>query len=243
MGRISRQSFDPLYFQIEKEILNEIKLGHLQSGDRLPSEKEIALSYAVSRITARRVLEDLVQQGVAYAQQGKGTFVALPRIREISGFLSFSHDMRLRGLCPSSRVLNFCDVEPEPHLQKKLQLQPGERAYCLKRLRLANEEPVVLETTYLPVSLYPDLPDVDFSNASLYTVLKERYGIYPVWADAELSATAATPEEAALLGMQPGAPVLSAERLTYTRTFNVIEAVHSVNGDRFSFYTGRQYIG
>ncbi|MCL4560691.1 MAG: GntR family transcriptional regulator, partial [Chloroflexi bacterium] len=236
MARVTRQSFDPLYFQIEKEILNEIKLGNMQSGDRLPSEKEIAIRYAVSRITARRVLEDLVQQGIAYAQQGKGTFVALPRIREISGFLSFSHDMRIRGLNPSSKVLEFCEVIPEPLVQKKLQLQPGEKAYLLKRLRLANDEPVVLETTHLPMRLYPGLIQVDFSDNSLYSILQERYGIYPAWADAELIATSATPEEAALLGMQIGAPVLSAERLTYTRTFTVIEAVHSVNGDRFSFY-------
>ena len=244
MVRVTRQSFDPLYVQIEREILGEINQGQLQSGDRLPSETDIAQKYSVSRITARRVLEDLVKQGVAYSQQGRGTFVAMPRIREISGFLSYSQDMLARGLNPSSRVLCFTESEPDALLQKRLQLKPGEKTYCLKRVRLANDKPMVLETAYLPVHLCPELIQEDFTNASLYAVLREKYGIYPTWADAEIVATLATPEEAAHLGMKPGLPVLCADRLTYTRTFSVIESVRSVYcGDRFSFYTGRQYIG
>jgi len=244
LSRVTRQSFDPLYIQIEREILGEINQGQLQSGDRLPSETEIAQKYAVSRITARRVLEDLVKQGVAYPQQGRGTFVAMPRIREISGFLSYSQDMLARGLRPSSRVLCFNEIEPDETLQKRLQRKPGEKVFCLQRVRLANDKPMVLETAYLPVQLCPNLIQEDFTNASLYAVLREKYGIHPTWADAEIVATLATSEEAMHLGMKPGQPVLSADRLTYTRTFTVIESVRSVYcGDRFSFYTGRQYIG
>ena len=190
--RVTRQSFDPLYVQIEREILRKLTRGSLQSGDRLPSETDIAQKYSVSRITARRVLEDLVKQGVAYSQQGRGTFVAMPRIREISGFLSYSQDMLARGLNPSSRVLCFNEGEPDALLQKRLQLKPGEKTYCLKRVRLANEKPMVLETAYLPARLCPDLIQEDFSNASLYAVLREKYGIYPTWADAEIVATLAT---------------------------------------------------
>jgi GntR family transcriptional regulator len=244
LAPLTRQSFDPLYFQIEREILNEINHGHLQTGDRLPSETEIANKFQVSRITARHALEDLVKQGVAYSQQGRGTFVAMPRIREVSGFLSYSEDMVARGLRPSSRVLDFQQVEPDEPIQKRLQIRGGEKAFCLKRVRLANEKPMVVETAYLPATLCPALEQEDFSSASLYTVLREKYGIYPTWADAEIVAAQANQDEAEFLGMKAGMPVLCADRLTYTRTFTVIESVRSVYcGDRFSFFTGRQYIG
>ncbi len=244
MPSITRQSFDPLYYQIEREILAEINRGHLQSGDRLPSETEIANRYQVSRITARRVLDDLVKQGVAYSQQGRGTFIALPRVRDVPGFLSFSEEITALGLKPSSRVLCFEEAEPAEIVQRKLQIKAGEKAYHLKRVRLANDQPMVVENTYLPVSLFPGLLEIDFSNASLYGVLREKYGIFPTWADAEITASQASPEESAMLGMKPGMPVLSADRLTYTRTFTVIESVRSVYcGDRYSFHIGRQYIG
>jgi GntR family transcriptional regulator len=243
MGNVSRQSFDPLYFQIEQEILAVINQGKLQSGDRLPSESEIAQKYHVSRITARRVLDDLVKQGVAYAQQGRGTFVAMPRIREISGFTSFSDDIRARGLKPSSHVIEFSQIRPAADLQKKLHLKPGEMAYKLERIRLANDRPVAMESAYLPVPSFPNLLECDFSNHSLYAVMREKYNLFPAWADAEIFAAQATAEEANNLGMRAGFPVLVADRLTYTRTFEVVESVRSVYcGDRFSFYTGRQYI-
>jgi GntR family transcriptional regulator len=244
LARLGKPSFDPLYYQIEREILGNINLGNLQPGDRLPSETEIVQQFQVSRITARRVLEDLVKQGVAYSQQGRGTFVAMPRIREVSGFLSYSEDIRARGLNPTSRVLFFGQVEPDPAMQKKLQTKPGEKAFCLKRIRLADQKPMVIETAYLPVSLCPQLIEEDFSTSSLYSTLREKFEIFPTWADAEIVAGQATPEEAGYLGMKPGMPVLCADRLTYTRTYTVIESVRSVYcGEGFSFYTGRQYIG
>jgi len=244
LARVYRQSFDPLYYQIEREILGEINGGTLKSGERLPSEHDIAEKYQVSRITARRVLVDLVKQGVAYSEQGRGTFVAMPRIREISGFLSYSQDMLARGLKPSSRVLIFDTVDPDAAIRERLQIKDGEKAFCLKRVRLANDKPVVLETAHIPVNLCPDLANEDFSVSSLYIVLREKFGIFPTWADAEIVAAQATAEEAFHLGMKPDMPVLYADRLTYTRTFTVIETVRSVYcGDRFSFYTGRQYIG
>lgn len=238
------QSFDPLYAQIERELLAEINQGQVQSGDRLPSETEIAARYQVSRITAKRVLDDLVKQGVAFSQQGRGTFVAMPRIREVPGFTSFTDDMLSRGLRPSSQVLALTELDADDAIQRKLQIKPGEKAVYLKRVRLANDMPIAIETVFLPAALCPNLAEVDFSSKSLYSILREKYGIYPTWADAEIIAAEASAEEALCLGTKPGMPVLCADRLTYTRTFTVIESVRSVYcGDRFSFYTGRQYIG
>ncbi len=233
----------PMYYRIEQAILEKIQTGQLKPGAQLPSETELAQQHNVSRITAKRALDDLVQQGRAFRQQGRGTFVAHARIREISGFRSFSEDIRARGLVPSSQVLACKEVEPEGPIRERLHLAAGEHAYMIKRLRLASAEPVAVETAYLPCKMCPGLLEADFATSSLYGVLKDRYGILPTWADAEIEAAPANKEEAHLLLMKVGKPVLAARRITFSANYDVIESVHSIyRGDRFTFYTGRQNI-
>ena len=233
----------PMYYRIEQEILEQIQRGGLRPGAQLPTEAELARRYKVSRITAKRALDDLVGQGRAFRQQGRGTFVAHARIREISGFRSFSDDIRARGLEPSSRVLAFKEIEPDDDVRAALHLPAGERAIRLKRVRLASGDPVAVETAYLPTRLCPGLLEEDMANASLYQVLTRRFGYVPAWADAEIEARAATKEESLLLKMKPAKPVLAARRITFLANYDVIECVDSIyRGDRFTFYTGRQQI-
>ena len=234
----------PMYFRIEQGILEQIQSGLLKPGEQLPTEAELAERHGVSRITAKRALDDLVHQGLAYRQQGKGTFVASGRIRDISGFGSFSEDIRSRGLTPSSQVVLFQEVYPDAEIRTRLNLAEGKRAFLLKRLRLADGEPVAVETAHLPCGLCPGLLEEDLAKRSLFAVLRERYGLTPTWADAEIEARTATSHEADLLKMKAGRPVLEARRTTFTTTYEVIECVDSVyRGDRFSFYTGRQRLG
>lgn len=231
----------PMYYRIEQAILEQIQQGQLRPGAQLPSETELAQQHHVSRITAKRALDDLVKQGRAFRQQGRGTFVAHARIREISGFRSFSEDIRARGLVPASRVLSFKEVEPEAEVRERLHLADGEQAFLIKRLRLASDDPVAVETAYVPSRMCPGLLQEDLAAGSLYTVLQDRYGIQPTWADAEIEAAPATKEEALLLKMKVGKPVLVARRVTFSASYDVIESVYSVyRGDRFTFYTGRQ---
>jgi GntR family transcriptional regulator len=233
----------PRYYQIEQAILEQIQKKLIQPGAQLPSEAELAQQYQVSRITAKRALDDLVHQGWAFRQQGRGTFVAQGRIREISGFRSFSEDIQARGLIPSSRVLFFKEVEPDTTTLEKLHLLENERAYMLKRLRLADDDPVAVEVAYIPCKLCPDLLSEDLSAGSLFSVLKTKYGLVPTWADAEIEAAEATKEEAKLLGIKVGKPVLIARRVTFSANYDVIESVYSIyRGDRFTLYTGRQHI-
>lgn len=234
----------PLYFRIQQSILERIRRGSLKPGEQLPTETELARQYQVSRITAKRALDELVDQGWAFRQQGRGTFVAQTRIRDTSGFGSFSEDMRARGLAPSSLILWFEEIEPGDEIRDRLHLAPGEHVYVLKRLRLANNEPVAVETAYLPCRLCPGLIHEDLGHGSLYAILAEKYQIAPTWADAEIEAASATKEEAALLKLKAGKPVLTARRITFSASYDAIESVTSVyRGDRFTFYSGRQFIG
>jgi GntR family transcriptional regulator len=234
----------PRYYQIEQAILEQIQQKLIKPGTQLPSEAELAQKYQVSRITAKRALDDLVKQGWAYRQQGRGTFVAQTRIRDISGFGSFSEDIKARGLVPGSQVLLFEDVEPEQELRERLKLAEGEHVYLLKRLRLANDEPVAVETAYLPCRFFQGLINENLTNKSLYSILTEKYQIVPTWADAEIDAREATKEEASLLKLGGKKSVLAARRVTYAANYDVIETVDSIyRGDRFTLYTGRQLIG
>lgn len=237
------QARQPMYYRIQQNILGQIQKGSLKPGQQLPTEIELSQQYQVSRITAKRALDELVRQGRAFRQQGRGTFVAQTRIHDISGFGSFSEDVRSRGLEPGALVLKFEEIEADNETRARLQLNPGEHIYFLKRLRTANSEPVAVETAYLPCRFFPGLIQEDLTDRSLYSVLTENFGVQPTWADAEFEARQASREEALLLKLKTGRPVLSARRVTYTANYDVIEAVNSVyRGDRFTFYSGRQLI-
>ena len=234
----------PMYYRIQQGLLEQIQAGQLQPGVQLPSEADLARQYQVSRITAKRALDELVRQGRAFRQQGRGTFVAQARIRDISGFRSFSEDIRSRGFTPSSQVLDFQQVNPDASICERLHLSAGEHAFLLKRLRLADQEPVAIEAAWLPCRLFPGLLQEDLAIGSLYRLLAERYDRLPTWADAEIEAVLPTKEQARLLKLKAGTPVLVAHRVTYSADYDAIETVDSVyRGDRFTFYTGRQFIG
>jgi GntR family transcriptional regulator len=238
------QPRSPLYFRIQQVILEQIQTGQLQPGVQLPTEADLARQYQVSRITAKRALDELVRQGRAFRQQGRGTFVAQPRFRDISGFRSFSEDIHARGFTPSSQVLDFREVDPGHAIRDRLHISESEHVILLKRLRLADREPVAVETAYLPCRTCPDLLQEDLAGGSLYTLLVEKYHRLPTWADAEIEALLPTKEQARLLGLRMGTPVLVAHRVTYSADYEAIETVDSVyRGDRFTFYTGRQFIG
>jgi GntR family transcriptional regulator len=231
----------PLYYQIEQRILEAIQGGTLGPGDQIPTEAELAERHGVSRITAKRALDDLVHKGLAFRMQGKGTFVASRRLRDISGFGSFTEDFRSRGMVPSSRILHFEVETPGEDIRERLGLDAGTQAYRIRRLRMADGEPVAVETAHLSCGLCPGLLASHLEGHSLFALLQERFSIVPSWADAEIKARLATKAEGGLLGMKIGEPVLEARRTTYTTNYEVIECVESVyRGDRFAFFTGRQ---
>lgn len=232
----------PLYHQIKQHLLDRLNEGNLKPGDILPSEAQLSAQYTVSRITVRRALKELIQQGLLYTLQGKGTFAAHAPIREISGFRSFSEDIQSKGLRASSQVVRSEQLPADDEVAAHLKIKAGEPVYILQRIRLADDQPVAFETAYLPASLFPNLGKYDLSQ-SLYQILREQFHVYPAWADAEIQSTTATPEIAQALRMQAGEPVLTAQRLSYTESFHVVEYVVSVYcGNRFTFYTGRQSI-
>ena len=228
MTRLNKHSYVPLYQQLVSRLTLRIQSGELKPGDQVPSERQMADQLNMSRTTARLAIDELVVRGLVYREQGRGTFVAEPRMRSLMGFASFSEDMIARGFHPRSQILKQELILAEGSLQSMLKLGPNEKVVHLVRLRLANEQPVALQSSYIPQKLIPGLEDQELTDKSLFAILREQYYIYPTWTEAEMEALAATTEEADLLDIEPGDPVLVVRGLTYTESFDIVERVKTV---------------
>src|SRR5215510_11287671 len=158
-----------LYHQLKTLLLEQIRTGKMKPNDRLPAEDELAATHGVSKATVRQALNELAVAGVLRREQGRGTFVAEPKLaqgpREMT---SFTDEMRSRGLRPSSKVLRQDIIKAEGEVAEKLRIAEGSQVMRLKRLRLADDEPMGIQTAYLSLTLSPQLAQEDFTDASLY---------------------------------------------------------------------------
>ncbi|HZS05483.1 MAG TPA: GntR family transcriptional regulator [Blastocatellia bacterium] len=225
----------PLYHQLKTLLLGKIQAGEMKPNDRLPAEDELAATHGVSKATVRQALNELASAGVVRREQGRGTFVAEPRMaqgpRELT---SFSAEMRRRGQAPTSRVLKQDVVKAEADVAAKLQIAEGSLVVRLKRLRLADGEPLGIQTAYLPLELAPRLAKEDFTSASLYEVLERKYGLLPARAQETHYAVLLERDEARLLKVTAGSPALSAERVTFLAGGRPLELTYSImRGDRY----------
>ena len=237
--KLAREAPDPLYLQVKAALLADIGTGRYGSNQRLPSERELALRFQVSRMTARQALLELAREGAIYTRIGKGTFVAEAKIdQHLRALTSFSQDVRGRGNRPTSRVLDARVIPAAPAIAAALRVLPGADVVVLTRLRLSDEMPLAIETAHLPFRLFPNLLRHDFAATSLYAVLASEYGATLTQAEQTIEASLAQPEELALLQIDPPAAVLRLQRLTYTSEGTPAEYVLSVyRGDRYKFHS------
>jgi GntR family transcriptional regulator len=227
----------PIYSQIEGLILDMIGKGVLSPGQRAPSEREIADRLGISRMTVRAGISNLVTEGYLYSVPGKGTFVASPKLRQdLLELTSFTEDMRRRELVPGARLLEMGVIGTAPSkVYRALGLPEGEEIIRIHRLRTADEEPMCLESSYLPKARVSWLLDEDLESGSLYRRLEDR-GIELVEAEEQLEATLVGEKESEFLTVPVGSPALLIERITYTQRNEPIEYVKSLyRGDRYRF--------
>jgi GntR family transcriptional regulator len=240
---LNKNNPEPLYRQLYSILADMIYSGEIKAGERIPPERELADSLSVSRITARQAIDALVESGMVYREQGRGTFVAEPKMRGVIGFASFSEEMIARGLNPSSIVLKQEVIRVNDRLQNALKLGPEEHALHLVRLRLVDGKPVAYQASYLPHRLCPGLETEPIGSQSLYSILRERYYINPTWTEAEVEAKHASAEEAHELQIEKNDPVLVINGITFTESFEVIESVRTVYRSKgLAIYLGRQRI-
>jgi GntR family transcriptional regulator len=223
----------PKYFQL-REILVSLIDSELAPDAAIPSERELAERYALTRMTVRHAIDQLVSEGRLYRVAGRGTFVARSRIVTQLTLTSFTEDMRALGLRPGAVTLS-ASRRPAGAIGAELGLPADAEVHLLERLRTADGVPMALERTHLPAALTPGLLDADLSDRSLYALLAERYGLLPDRGEQTIQAGTAELSDARLLGVPVGTPVLQFRRRSFVGSRPVEFVVSTYRGDRYQF--------
>lgn len=227
----------PLYDQLV-DILTE-KIDHeYRPGDMIPSERELSERYGLSRTTVRLALQELERLGLVVRQHGRGTFVA-DRSAQTTNLMqsySFTEQMRSMGRKPETTILEFSEMEADKNLSEHMGLRIGEKLFKLKRLRSADNMPMMVERSYLPVRKFLSLKRPMLEHTPLYDVIEQGYHEKIRVAEEEFFASIARPADAHLLGIGEGSPVLDLVRTTYNVENEVVEYTLSVaRADQFKY--------
>lgn len=235
--KLNKASPVPLYYQLAERLKDQIEAGQLKPGDQLPSERELSEQTAISRMTARQAVAYLVREGALEVKPGIGTFVAAPKLTYDALHLSgFTEEALRQGGMAHSRVLTQEIVPAMPPVSVGLQLEPDELVAKIVRLRFVGDMPLLLETSFVPVSLCPGLEKAELGVNSLYALLEAVYHLRLDRAQQTLEATVANDYEQLLFAVQPGTPMILLEGVTYSDRDQPIEYFKAVyRGDRFKF--------
>lgn len=224
----------PRYYAVKAELFDLVET--LGEGTVLPSERELAERFSVSRVTLRQAVSELVLEGKLIRRQGSGTFVAPPKLVQPLSLVSYTEGMRRQGVEPNRTVITVEELDADEGLARDLALDPGDPVVHLERVLLADDERIGLESTYLSLSRFPDLPEKLDPAGSLYACLTERLGVRFAEAEERVETVLATPREALLIGTNPALPMLLLHRVSYDVGGHPIERARSLyRGDRFSF--------
>lgn len=175
--KLDSENSRPLYQQLKEDLLHAIQDGVYKRGQKIPTELELSKTYDVSRITVRKALAELTEDGYLERRRGKGTFVTSVKLqRSIMRFMSFTETCEAQGLKPGSRVIKCAIEEPEDEMREQLGLEPGERIILLERLLFADSVPVTLDINHFSMK-YSFLLAEDLQDKSLFTLLRNKYGV------------------------------------------------------------------
>ncbi|HNR02512.1 MAG TPA: GntR family transcriptional regulator [Anaerolineaceae bacterium] len=229
----------PKYFQLASILRQKIEDGEWAPRSPIPSERQLEVLYNISRTTIREAIDSLVQQGYLYREHGRGTFVSPQKLQK--GWMdltSFSEDLVKRGMKPGQIIRSLERVEPPPRVLQRLELPLGSTVYRIERVRLGDGTPIGLQTSYLALAPGQEITQQEMeATGSLYRILNEKFHIIPTEADETLEVTIATPEEAALLEVATGAPLLLNERLLFSQDRRPVEYVKILyRGDRYQYF-------
>ncbi len=231
---LTQTSPRPLYEQLKQTLAGKILSGAYPYGFRLPGEMSLAEEYGVSRITVRRALSELVDEGYLFSRQGRGTFVSYRllrhQLRTFGGF-SESTDDGVRN--KTSRILSK-DVEgADPVVAGKLGIAPGTRVLRLLRVMAESSAPYMIDSAFFPEAMYPGLAGLLADDMSTFALMRERYGIVFARAYKTLGVVRAGIDHASLLGCVPGDPLFSVTKVIYDpRDVPVHYSHYFVLGDR-----------
>ena len=235
----------PKYFIVKSKILEMIDKEEIGSNGIVPSERELMQMFEVSRITAKKAIDDLVREGYLYRIQGKGTFVKNDTLnQDLVSITSCTEDILRMGMTPSKKLLAAEVLNADLARIRKLQLCDGDKVYKVKRVYYADEEPLNLTTTYLPCKLFPGIEGYDFGEESIYQILESRYYTRVTKATRTIEAVLAGNDVSKTLNIDEGEPVLLFRAVTLGIVNGKEAPIETFKSyyrtDKFKFYINQQ---
>ena len=223
---VNKNSVIPLYFQIKEKILRDIQDGKYQIGEQLPPEMELGKEFKFIRPTVRQAINELVFQNILWRERGKGTFINKPMIQSNLEMLTpFVEEIKSQGLTPGVKVIEKKLSAATEGIAASLKINPGDQVIKFLRIRLVNEERVILRTSYFSYKLIPQLLNEELEP--LYPVI-EKYGFRLTKAEQSLQVVQARDYEAELLGVVKKFPLLLWEGVVYSQDGIPVELVKSL---------------
>lgn len=238
MRKISKDNPIPLHYQL-KEILQEmIENEVLKPGQSIPTERELCEIQGVSRMTVNKAILSLVNEGLIYREQGKGTFVSIVKVnREISQLKGFTEQMLENGVISKTKILSFKVIEATKKYKFELRMPENKNKIIeIKRLRFSAEQPVAIETAWLPYYLFNGMTKDIIEDKSLYEIFREKYGYHPDKAKQTIEPTMLNGYESKLLNQENSALALIFRRTTYLEDETPIEYTKAIyRSDKYKY--------
>jgi DNA-binding GntR family transcriptional regulator len=237
MELIDREDHQKLYIQLLQIIKKKIESGEWPLNSQIPTEEELCNTFSVSRATVRTAVLELVRQGYLKRQQGKGTFIhkniiseGLPMLTNLRE-LMFEDDLAL-----ATQVMARTVMMPVDNLDKKLHISPDKHVIYIKRLYSLDDEPVLLQESYIPYHLCPLLLEDDIERHSLFDVFEKNYGIRITRVDNHIDIAHLTPNESRAIGLTEGAAAILLTQHFYSGDTLIMYSRSVKRPDRFQFF-------
>lgn len=227
----------PIYIQIHNQLRKDIEEGVWKIGERIPSERDLALQFNVSRMTLRQAVQTLVDEGILERKVGSGTYVSSKKVQEMMvGVASFTDTMLSQGKTPTSKTISY-HVKPASLSEaEKLALPEETLVLRMERIRYADDVPICFEVATIPYDLIGNLSKIDITR-SLYKALENEKGLHVGHAEQTISAMLASEKIADYLAIKRGDAILRLKQISYSTAGKPFEYVRTqYSGERFEFY-------
>lgn len=234
--QLDKNNKTPLYVQLMDDLVKKIDKKVYYEHEKLPSERDLCEIYNLSRITIRQALRDLEREGYIYKVHGKGTFVASkPFNQKLVRLYSFTEEMKKNGKTPKTKVLAFSEIEIEEPLAKMMNLETLEEVFQIIRLRIADNEPLMYETSYLPKKFFPNLTKDKLIKRPMYDIFKEDYQIVVTRAIEHFTASLIRKKESEHLHIEINQPAILIKRFSYYNEDLIEYTINVVRADKFGY--------